>query len=152
LHLLLQIRLALALALKPIEVLSVEHVKTIVLPHQDLCELLQIELAARHGQDGASIGRLEDLFHLDELALVNKTFLEDDSVGDSLHAVFDQILKHVAVGRHVEIRSFHFGDNEFDLEAAREAFSFTQLHDRLFQVVIARHGSDDNIDVLALPL
>ena len=117
------------LFLKTVEVPSVQHVKSVVLSHQDLAELLKVELSPCHGKYSAWVRVLEDLVHRRNPILINKALLEYDGVCDALHAVFDEELERVAVGGHVEVASSDFGDDEFDLEPPSEHFRLSQLHD-----------------------
>ena len=129
--------------------LRVQHVQSVVLAHQDLRELLKVKLPTSHGEDCAGVGALEDAMHLGHSVLIDETLLEDDSMSDALHAVFDQELERIAVGSHEEVSSSHFSDDELDLEFARESLRFSQLHDGLFEMMVAWHRSDDDIDMRA---
>ena len=120
--LLFQVVLRFSLFLKPVEVPRVQHVESVVLSHQDLRQLLKVELSPCHGKDGAWVRILEDLVHRRNTFLVDKALLEYDGVCDALHAVFYEELERVAVRGHVEVAGADFCDDEFDLEPSSELF------------------------------
>ena len=69
---------------------------------------------------------------------------------NAFHTILNQELVHVTVWGHKEVSGVHFCDYELDLEIPDKVFGFTQLHDRLFQVMIARHRGYNHINMLVL--
>ena len=88
--------------------------------------------------------------HQGDTFLVDEAFFEDHSVGDTLHTVLNQELERIAIGCHKEVSCSNLSNDEFDLEATRESLRFADFHDGFLEMVVTRHGSDGDVDMLAL--
>jgi hypothetical protein len=68
--------------------------------------------------------------------VIDVAFLENDGLGDSLHAVLDQVRVEVPVAALVEVSGVNFGDDVLDIYQRTELLALFHLENSFFEVVV----------------
>lgn len=124
--------MGLSFSFEAVEVLVIKNGKLFVLIAQDLGQIIKAESLPWHQNDiPGKVRILKEFVHIINFTLLNTILFKDDSIRDSLHAIFDEVLVKISVLVHVEILGANFGYDILNIKDLVEFLRFFKLENGL---------------------